>query len=450
MLNISSHSIRSKIKADELPSLVKVEAKKSGRTPIILFSIIGFICFVFMFFPWTQNVRAKGKITTLLPEQRPQALQCIIDGRIEKWFVQEGDFVKKGDTILYISETKDEYFDPQLLGRTEQQLKSKEMSVVSYMEKIKALDARIDATVQNRLLKIKQAKNKIQQATYKVQSDSIDVISYKTNYKIAQDQYVRLQELYKEGLKSLTDLEKREASLQKTQSQLISAENKLLSSRNQLINAQVELNSIDAKFKNEIAKAESDKFTAMSSMYDAEAVVTKLQNQYSNYSVRTGLYYITAPQDVYITKLKSAGIGETVKKGEEIVSVMPANYQLAVELYVKPMDLPLILKGQKVRIQFDGWPAIVFSGWPNVAHGTYGGLVYGMDNSISANGKYRILVQPDPEDFAWPSALRVGSASNNMLLLQDVPIWYELWRQINGFPPDYYDVKNETSSKKSK
>ena len=134
---------------------------------------------------------------------------------------------------------------------------------------------------------------------------------------------------------------------------------------------------------------------------------------------------------------------ETLKEGEEIVSIMPARYELAVQMYVKPLDLPLIKKGQHVRIQFDGWPAIVFSGWPNTSYGTYGGVVVAIDNFISANGKYRMLLAPDPNDHTWPSALRVGAGTDNMILLKDVPIWYEIWRQINGFPPDYYEMENE-------
>jgi hypothetical protein len=178
-------------------------------------------------------------------------------------------------------------------------------------------------------------------------------------------------------------------------------------------------------------------------MYDAEAVVTKLQNQYMNYSLRTGMYYITSPQDGYITKAIQSGIGETIKDGAEIVSIMPANYELAVEMYVKPLDLPLLQKGQHVRIQFDGWPAIVFSGWPNTSYGTYGGSIFAIDNFISENGMYRVLVSADENDHPWPSALRVGAGTTNMILLKDVPIWYELWRKINGFPPDYYNPKAE-------
>ena len=118
---------------------------------------------------------------------------------------------------------------------------------------------------------------------------------------------------------------------------------------------------------------------------------------------------------------------------------MPSEIDLAVETFVDPIDLPLINIGEKVRIQFDGWPAIVFSGWPNASYGTYGGEVVAIETFISDNGKYRILLAPDPDDHPWPSELRVGSGANTMALLEDVPIWFELWRQLNGFPPNYYE-----------
>lgn len=396
-----------------------------------------------MFVPWTQNIRARGNVTTLKPDQRPQTIHSVIAGRIEKWFVQEGDFVEKGDTILFISEVKDDYFDPNLLGRTQEQLKAKELSVDSYMEKVRALDKQIDALVQTADLKLKQTKNKYRQAELKVVADSMDYQAYKVNFDIAQTQFERFKDLQEKGLKSLTDLENKRNSMQKAQAEMIAGENKLLTSRNELINAEVELLAVQAKYRDEIAKAESDKYTAMSSMYDAEATVTKLQNQYMNYSVRSGLYYITAPQDGYVTKAIQSGIGETIKEGASIVSIMPSKYDLAVAMYIRPIDLPLLEKGSPVRIQFDGWPAIVFSGWPNTSYGTYGGKVFAIDNFISNNGMYRVLVAPDEEDHPWPDALRVGAGASNMLLLKDVPIWYELWRQINGFPPDYY--KPETT-----
>ena len=443
MLNISQHRISDRIDKKSFSALSQVEARTSSKLLIRLFIGAIIILLGVLFLPWTQNIRSHGNVTTLYPDQRPQTIHSVIAGRIEKWYVKEGDYVSRGDTILFISEIKDDYFDPNLLGRTEQQLKSKEMTVTSYMEKIKALDGQIDALVQTSQLKLEQAKNKLKQSGLKVKSDSIDYEAAQVQFQIAGQRLKRMEQLYQDGLKSLTDLEQRKLEVQKTQADMISAENQLLTSQNEVINAKVELTSIQAQYRDEIAKAESEKYTAMSNMYDAEAVVTKLQNQYMNYSVRSGLYYITSPQDGYITKAIQSGLGETLKEGEEIVSIMPAKYELAVAMYIKPLDLPLIKKGQHVRIQFDGWPAIVFSGWPNTSYGTYGGVVVAIDNFISSNGKYRMLLAPDPNDHAWPSALRVGAGTDNMILLKDVPIWYEIWRQINGFPPDYYVIENE-------
>ena len=123
---------------------------------------------------------------------------------------------------------------------------------------------------------------------------------------------------------------------------------------------------------------------------------------------------------------------------DKMLMVMPAGMDLAVELYVRPMDMPLVNKGQKVRFIFDGWPSIVFSGWPNSSYGTFGGAVVAIDNFISPNGNYRILVAPMNDEQPWPRALRVGGGAVGFALMKNVPIWYELWRQVNGFPPDLY------------
>ena len=438
MLNISGNSINKYINQSKHSALSKVNELGTGdafKKTMIAFLIGGL---VIIFLPWTQNIRSSGNVTTLKPDQRPQTVHSVIAGRIEKWYVKEGDFVNRGDTILFISEVKDAYFDPELLSRTDDQVKAKEFSVDSYKEKVKALNSQVTALEQTAKLKLQQTENKFKQAQLKVKSDSIDLKAAELNAEITDKQFTRLEKLYEEGLKSLTDLENRKNKMREAQAKLISAENKLLTSKNELINAKVELLSIRAEYEKEIAKAKSEKFTALSSQYDAEISATKLKNEYTNYAMRNNLHYVLAPQSGYITKAIQVGIGETFKEGTAIISIMPSDYSLAVELYVEPIDLPLVEKGQEVRIQFDGWPAIVFSGWPNTSYGTYGGEVFAIDNFISDNGKFRVLVRPDKDDHEWPDALRVGGGTNNMMLLKEVPIWYELWRQINGFPPDFY------------
>jgi len=364
MLNLSDQSINHLFRKEMFTSFRKLKDTYSyshDRLVKVVF-ILAAISLVILFMPWTQNVRAPGQLIALNPEQRPQTIQSVIAGRIEKWYVAEGQFVHKGDTILRISEVKDDYFDPNLLGNTRLQIDAKEFSKLSYNQKVNALENQIKALETSLKLKISQAQNKVQQNVLKVTSDSIDLQASKINFEVAKEQYNRFKSLYDEGLRSLTDLENRNLKLQESQAKLISQENKWLSSKNELINSKIELNSIQAEYKDKIAKANSDKFTALSGKFDTEATINKLQNQYNNYQVRNTLYHIIAPQDGYVTQAQQVGIGETIKEGAKIVSIMPAVYDLAVQMYVRPIDLPLFEKGQKVMMQFDGWPAIIFSG----------------------------------------------------------------------------------------
>jgi len=449
MLNLSPQNRYPSNKKD-FSAIRRVEIQNTSklmlRTIYILFGLI----LIIMLLPWTQNISSKGKLVTLRPEQRPQTINTVISGKIEKWFVKDGDPVKKGDTILYISEIKQDYFDPQLVNRTQRQLKNKELSVVSYSDKVQSLDARIDALSETGRLKLQQAKIKLQQARLKLKADSMEVQTAQVNYRVAEDQYERMEKLVKADVKSQTDLETRKLSLQRAQANLINAQQKLLQTKNDLIDLKVEYNSVEAKYRDEVSKAESDKFEALSSMYDAEVDVTKLQTQVANYSIRNGMYYILAPQDGIVTKVLSSGIGETIKEGEPIATIMPSLYDMAIEMYIRPVDLPLVQKGQKVRIQFDGWPAIVFSGWPNTSYGTFGGEVFAIDNFTSDDGTFRVLIAPDKKDRKWPKQLRVGGGTKSMILLNDVPIGYELWRVVNGFPPDFYEKSEKEPAKKSK
>lgn len=401
-----------------------------------------------MLLPWTQNIQAPGIITTRSPEQRPQELNAIIGGRIEKWYVREGDVVQKGDTILKITEIKENYLDPELLKRTEEQIKAKEGTVDFYRDKVAATQNQISALYQARELKLEQLRNKIQQATLSVQSDSMALQAATTELNIAREQFKRQQELYKQGLKSLTELEQRQQQLQNAEAKRTIAENKFMNTKNDLINARIELNTVDREYSEKISKAESDKFASLSEITNGEGEVAKLKNQFSNYAIRNAFYYVLAPQSGQITKTISAGIGEVVKEGEMMVKIVPAEFQYAVEMYVNPVDLPLTSIGQKVRFQFDGWPAIVFSGWPNVSYGTFGGKVVAIDNSISENGKFRILVAEDKNEVPWPRALKVGGGAKGMALLKDVTIIYELWRQMNGFPPDFYSITEQKNTDK--
>ena len=450
MLNISHNPVNQYVDLNKFKSAQDIFNKSYYKIFNKFLLAIAIIIFIVLFLPWTQNITGQGQVTTLKPNQRPQTIQSQIPGRIEEWFVNEGDFVNKGDTILRISEIKSEYFDDRLLERTNAQIMAKSSSANAYESKVEALSRQITALLNEQKLKYEQTQNKLLQAQLKVESDSIDLEAAKTNIEIAERQFNRTQTLQDEGLKAVKDVEEKRLKLQETQAKLISQENKYLASKNEVINAQIELSRINAEYADKISKAQSDMFTAQSSGFDAKAQVTKLENEYANYAERNRLLYVTAPQNGYINKALTGGVGVTFKEGEELVGIMPSDYELAVETYVRPIDLPLLHIGEKVRIQFDGWPAIVFSGWPNASYGTYGAKIVAIENFISANGKYRVLLAPDETDYKWPEAIRVGSGARTIALLEDVPIWFELWRQINSFPPNYYQPQGTTQNASKK
>lgn len=450
MLNISKNPVYSRVDLTQYKAGKHVFNKQHFRYFNRFLKAFAGIMLIVLFLPWTQNITGSGFLTTLKPNQRPQTIQSPIPGQIEQWYVQEGDYVQKGDTILHISEIKNEYFDPRLVERTGMQIDAKEMAVTSYEGKVKSLDNQVVALQRERTLKLQQARNKLLQARLKVESDSIDLEAAKTNLRIAEKQFDRTQSLQQEGLKSVVDVEQKRLKLQETQAKQVSQQNKYLASQNEVINAQVEIERTKASYTDKISKAESDKFTAQSSQFNAEVEVTKLENQFANYSMRSDLYFIRAPQDGFINKALKAGIGETIKEGEQLVGIMPADAELAIETFVDPIDIPLVHLDEKIRIQFDGWPAIIFSGWPNVSYGTYGGKVVAIETFISDNGKYRVLIAPDPDDHPWPKELRVGSGARTIALLDDVPIWFEVWRQLNGFPPNYYQPNTAVADKSAK
>ncbi|MBU2951367.1 HlyD family secretion protein [Tamlana agarivorans] len=449
MLNISNNQLNKKIDLTRFKSSKDIFNKNYYKQFNKFLIALAIIMVITLFLPWTQNITGNGTVTTLKPNQRPQHIMSQIPGRIEEWFVQEGDYVKKGDTILRISEVKSDYFDDKLVERTNQQIEAKASSVNAYEGKVNALNRQISAILNEQKLKFKQTENKLIQSKLKVKSDSIDLEAAKTNLNIAERQFERIETLQEEGLKAVKDVEEKRLKLQETQAKLISQENKYIASQNEVLNAQLELSRISASYADKISKAQSDMYTAQSSGFDAQAQVTKLENTYSNYKIRNSLLFVTAPQAGYINRAHTGGIGITFKEGQELVSIMPAQYDLAVETYASPIDLPLLHIGEKVRVQFDGWPAIVFSGWPNASYGTYGARVVAIENFISTNGKYRVLLAPDEVDYKWPEAIRVGSGARTIALLEDVPIWFELWRQINSFPPNYYQPnKNQKDASK--
>lgn len=435
----------------DLYSFKLLNMPRSAKTVSYWLTGIFVGCILALFLPWQQNIRSNGYVTALNPEERPQTVNTVIGGIIEKWYVHEGQMVKKGDTLLKITEIKDKYFDPETPQRLQEQVRAKESAVNFIGGKVQALQNQLVALEEGLELSCEKAKNKILQARMKVNIDSAELVAIKVDYDIAVQRFKRYESMFDSGLISLTNYESRKLKVQEALAKVQAQENKLLVARNEYINTKIELNSTIADYHTKIAKGRSDLNEANYNQNDAQGSVAKLKNEAANVSIRNKFYVIRAPQDGKVVQALKAGIGETIKQGDAVVTIMPKKHTPAVELYVYPRDVPLLSVGRKVRLEFDGWPALQFSGWPSVAVGTFGGVVAVIDQVNSKGGKYRILVSQDPQEPQWPEQLRIGSGVYGWAMLDEVRVWFEIWRQLNGFPPSLREKpEDDEKDKKEK
>ena len=421
MLNLSNNKVKDLVPHDRLYSLRALQTPRAGKILARWILTVAAIFFIVMFLPWQQNIHGNGMVTALSPAHRPQVVPTLIAGRIIDWKIQEGQFVEKGDTLVVIGEVKEKYFDPRLLQRVQEQITAKQGMLESKRRKADALRRNLEAT---RVA----MRRKIEQAVAKVEAE-------KVKFGNAENQYQRNKVLYEAGNITLSKFQ--------------DAEYKYRMSEADYRQAQIEVNRLEAEFNEKISKTESDLNNTMAEYYESDGEIAKMNNEFANLQIRNEQYHILAPQDGYIVKALKAGYGETISEGEAICTIMPDVRDVAVEMYVKAMDVPLIAIGRKVRIQFDGWPALQFSGWPSISVGTFGGTVKVIDYVNSKPGEFRILVTPDPGQEQWPAQLRVGSGTKGWVMLDNVKVWYEIWRQLNGFPPSLYRAPEEKSSGKT-
>ena len=376
-----------------------------------------------LFLPWQQSVRGAGTVTALRPQDRPQTLPAAIDGQVQQWYVREGEFVRRGQLIARLSEVKEDYLDPDVVARTAEQRAAKAAGNVEKRRAAASLAEQVGVLEQGLALKLEQTRNKIRQY-------EADVAASQADSAFAASQLERRRQVYDSGLVSLNDFQGTQLKAQKAAAELAEK-------RAGLANARVDLAAAGAEYRKEIVKAQAERAKTLADASDGAAEVAKLDNKVASLQVRRGFYEVRAPQDGYVVQAQRMGLGETVKAGDPIVTVQPARPEQAVELYVTANDVPLVRPGDQVRLQFDGWPALQFAGWPSVSVGTFGGRVAVVDRVSSTGGTFRVLVTADTTggDQPWPAQVRMGSGVYGWAMLRHVRVWFEVWRQLNGFPP---------------
>ncbi|HSP80418.1 MAG TPA: HlyD family efflux transporter periplasmic adaptor subunit [Myxococcaceae bacterium] len=377
--------------------------------------------------PWQQNVTGQGRVIAYAPLERQQPLEAPLAGRIVRWGVEEGTRVKKGDLIAVISDN-----DPFFVERMREQREALQARLDAASRQLEAQESRVDALRASREANLTAADSRIRMVQERVRGNEQALSAAEATLETARLNLQRQESLAAEGLSSTRTLELARLEHAKALAGLESARATLTSSRNELQAVQSERRKLETDANALISDGQAKAEYARADVAKERIELAKLEVAMARQSTQE----VRAPRDGTILRLIAREGGEVVKTGDALAVLVPDTTSHAVELYVDGNDAPLISEGRHVRLQFEGWPALQFSGWPAVAVGTFGGRVALVDAADDGKGRFRIVVVPDGEE-PWPSArfLRQGVRANGWVLLEQVKLGYELWRQFNGFPP---------------
>lgn len=388
-----------------------------------------------LFLPWQQSVAGKGRVVTYDPNRRLQEIDAPISGRLAEIKVGliEGTHVNAGDVLMKI-----EVIDPILQTRLEEQLQAQKRKLEADRTIVFAYEQQVEAFIDVREQTELAQDAFLKVAQQKLLAERQNLIAMEASYEQAEKDRLRRKELFEQKVESRYEWELAERRAKETESKVAQARAYVSSAENEL-----EAKTAERIHKLREAQAKVDSATAVyqKSLSDVASTEKELADTEGKRSMQ--VQPVVAPLDGYVLKLRSFQGGQIVSAGQPLLELVPSTADQAVEIKVDGNDAPLVAsleqhqRHRKVRLQFEGWPAVQFSGWPSVAVGTFGGVVATVDRSDDGQGKFRVLVVPDPEDRSWPDAeyLRQGARVNGWVLLNQVPLGQELWRQMNGFPP---------------
>lgn len=416
----------------ETPALIRRPALWLGAVFVIL--VVGL-----PLSPWQQSASGLGKVVAFAPVDREQILEAPVKGRIVEWFVVEGQQVAAGDKIVELED-----IDPNYVNRLEANREAALARVSAAQEQVQAYLFQATSLEKAGEVTVEAARLEVTMAEQKLQAVRETLAAEKTNFETAKLNVTRVEQLFTEGLSSKRSLElaeltfaKSKADMNKAQASVTEAESGVLAKKAVLLQKRAEAQAKVASTRANAQKANSD-------VAKAEEEVRKIEVVLARQSSRI----VTAPRSGTILRISGSQGAKTVKEGEQLGILVPDTGSRAVELFVDGNDAPLITPGREVRLQFEGWPAVQFVGWPSVAVGTFAGKVALVDALGRENGRFRIVVLPDERVESWPEPrfLRQGIKAKGWVLLNNVSLGYEVWRQFNGFPVSLPDEPGKNDS----
>lgn len=425
---------RSELLCPDFPALQLVRTGRLVRLfgRLTLYALVATII-IMLFVPWQQTAPGVGVVVALNPQQRPQPVFSPSEGMIvwTKEDLREGSYVEEGQLLLrlepFASDAKEQIERQMSETRAAQTLA---VAIVAQAEDNAARQK--ESADQNRVsfkADLNAASEKVKQAQN--EADAIDAI-----YQDKKNQLEIAKKVIVEGIISGQELYTKQQAFEEVSNKLLKQNNAYEQALQELNRKQAEIlakqEDIQIKVQEALQKVgvEKQKLTKLNAyLIEQQQKLDKLDR-----------LDVTAPRSGFIQQWSGREGSDAVKPSDQLFVIVPDASDLAFEMKVTGNDIPLIHEGDPVRIQFEGWPAVQFVGWPSVAIGTFGGKVDRVFPTDDGKGNFRVIVVPDKHfegEAEWPDNryLRQGVRANGWVLLREVPLGYEIWRQLNGFPP---------------
>lgn len=376
--------------------------------------------------PWQQTSQGTGRVTAFSPQEREQFLKAPLAARIDHWHVQEGDRVEEGQVLVELADNDPEFVRRLKLEQTAAQSKLDATSI-----SMESIQQQIDALISVQGLTKREANAQIRMAENKIKAAKQKELAAVAGLRAASANDTRKRELAEKGLTSQRNVELAEQGLAKAQSEVFGAKAEVAGAQSELLAKQADLERKTADIDVKIAKERANLQKTRGDEAGATANLVKTETKVS----RQEQMVVRAPRAGTIARIVAKQGGEYLKAGDALALLVPETQEQAVEIWVDGNDVPLIHPGREVRLQFEGWPAVQFSGWPSVAVGTFGGIVRFVDATAESDGRFRVVITQGTHTWPESQYLRQGARVNAWILLNRVTIGYEMWRNLNGFPP---------------
>lgn len=401
--------------------------------------------------PWQQSVPGKGQVTVFDPDSRPQKVEARIPGRLVKWLVVEGQEVKAGQTLCLLEDLDSKFLDADQPRRLREQQEALMRKRRAAELRLQVLARQLEAVQASREAAMPAASGKREQSRERLEMAEQSVVLSRQNLQTARLNQERLQKLHDAGLRSTRDLELAELAATSARTDLERALAAREVAEREVDIAGFDLAKVSSDMEASLQKIADESLKVEESLASVDSDLRKLAVDQANVRLRVEQRTVTAPVDGRLVRIESLGPGGTVKAGDPLAVLVPHTEDQAVELSVSDFHAPLVDEGREVRLMFSGFPAVPFTAWRWASVGTFGGRIVAVDAVDDGSGKYRILIRPEGEP-AWPppNRLRPGTQVTGWVMLDEVPLYWELWRQLNAFPPIPREASGEEKLPKTK